>query len=540
MKSTSVSSLWQGYDRKAIPLDTRVVKTFDEKKCTTEYVFFNGEATVQGCTRVFGMYFRNKTPNGASIIVMNDVTAPFERKHVDLFLLRGYHVLLLDYAGKREDKGYYTVYPDSLSLANYYMDPDCVVKTSSRLKSTCWYVWTTVMLRGITFLESLPETNPGKINLFGEKMGAFQVWKTVYVEPNVCCGVALNNSGYIAKPFDEDSSFFFQTCLDNINYAQQISVPVLIQVSTNANDNSMDYMNNLYTVIKSSKCKFSISERSNDEIGFYQKDNIEIFMSYFNFGKTVLPFYPEIKPRQTGHDLYYDVKVDESMEVEEIELLVSQGIENDAYKNWHSYKMSATDVGYTAKVSVADNREEISAFVNVKYKNSLSVSSEIIKNIPLLIGVKNSPITRTRLLYTPEYGLDEWTSLKGMNVDEPILKMRKGYLGIPGVSSLSNSLTTFKLGDPSFSGVNKSTLQILFYSKKNQTIIFTVTKQDGNSFTEYYYSTALFANSEWVKLDLSADMFKSMGGTLENWDNIVAFTVESEAQIIVNSLIWIG
>jgi hypothetical protein len=540
MKSTSVSSLWQGYDRKAIPLDTRLIKSIDEKYCTTEYVYFNGEATVQGCTRVFGMYFRNKTPNGASIIVMNDVAAPLSRKHVDLFLLRGYHVLLLDYAGKRADKGYYTVYPDSLSLANYFLDSDCVVKTSSKLKTTCWYVWTTVMLRGITFLESLPETDASKINLFGEKLGAFQVWKTAYVEPAVCCGIALNNSGYVAKPFDEDSSFFFQTCLDNINYAQQITVPVLIQVSTNANDNSMDYMNNLYTVIKSAKCKFSISERSNDEIGYYQKDNIEIFMSYFNFDKAALPFYPEIKPRQTGHDLYYDVKVDESMQVEEIELFVSQGIENDAFKNWHSYKMLPADSGYTAKVSVADNREEISAFVNVKYENSLSVSSEIIKNIPLLIGVKNSPITRTRLLYTPEYGLDEWTSLKGMNVNEPVLKMRKSSMGISGVSSISNSLTTYKLGDPSFSGVNKSTLQILLYSKKNQGITFTVTQQDDNSFTEYYYTTHLFANSEWVKLDLSADMFKSMGGTLENWDKIVAFTVESEAQIIVNSLIWIG
>ena len=169
MDAMSVSSLWRNYDRKAVPLHTTVIKSEEEENCTIEYVFFNGEATFDGCVRVYGEYYKNKTPNGASVIVMNDVEKPMDRKHVNLFLDRGYHVLLLDFAGERKEKGYFTVYPTTLKRANYFSNPKTLTDTEHKLKTTCWYVWTTVMLRGITFLESKSETDPKKINLFGEK-----------------------------------------------------------------------------------------------------------------------------------------------------------------------------------------------------------------------------------------------------------------------------------------------------------------------------------------------------------------------------------
>lgn len=540
METTSVSALWERYDRKALPLDVTVLSQKEETLCTIKYLYFNGEGTIYGCTRIYGEYFYNKRPNGASVIVMNDADALMDRRHVDLFLKRGYHVLLLDYVGKRESKGYFTVYPEPLKLANYFMDKNCLTKTDVKLKTTCWYVWTTVMLRGITLLESFPETNPKKINVFGEKLGAFQVWKTVCVEPNVCCGIALNNSGYVDLPFSEDAEFNYQTCLNNLAYAQQCEVPVLIQISTNAEDNSLEYMNNLYMIIKNTKCKFSITERANNEIGFMQKDNIEIFMNYYNFGKSILPYYPELKPVQREHILYYYVDVDKSMDVEKIELFVSQGIENDAYKNWHSYPLDVEGEKYVAKVSVPNNKQEMQAFVNVKYKDSISVSSEIVTNIPLLMGVKSTPVTKSRLVYTADYGLDEWTSKKGIEVyDAPILRMKKGTHAISGVTSMANTLTTYKLGDPSFSGVNKNILQILFYSRKNQVITFTATAKSGKEFKDYVYSQPLYVKNDWEKLDLYAIYFKSEQGVMEDWGDVVALTIDTSDPIIVNSIIWI-
>ena len=63
MDAMSVSSLWRNYDRKAVPLHTTVIKSEEEENCTIEYVFFNGEVTLDGCVRVYGEYYKNKTPN---------------------------------------------------------------------------------------------------------------------------------------------------------------------------------------------------------------------------------------------------------------------------------------------------------------------------------------------------------------------------------------------------------------------------------------------------------------------------------------------
>lgn len=539
METMSVSSLWSNYDRKALPLDTTVLKRAEEENCTIEYVFFNGEATVDGCVRVYGEYYKNKNPNGASVIVMNDVEMLMDRKHVDLFLERGYHVLLLDFAGERKEKGYFTIYPKPLKRANYFQNPATLTDTENKLKTTCWYVWATVMLRGITFLESKSETDATKINLFGEKLGAFQVWKTAFVESGVCCAIVLNNSGYVSLPFSEDANFNYQTCLDNSSYAQQVKVPVLIQVTTNASDNSIDYMNALYGMVSNPNCKFSISERSDNQMGYRQWDNVKLFMDHYNFGQGKLPHFPEIKPIQKDHQLYYEVKCDQSLQIEHIEVFASQGIDNDAYKNWRSYTPEIDGEIYRVRVNVPSNKQEMSAFVNIKYKDSLCVSSDIVKNIPYLMGVNATPIKSSRLLYTSEYGLDEWTSNKGLVNGESALRMKRGYHSINGVTSLSNSLTTYKLGDPSYSGAGKSILQIMLYSRSNQNLSFSITRRIKDTFKKYYYITTLYAHNDWVKLDLSATNFKSLDGMNEDWENIVCITIDSEEPIIINSMLWV-
>ena len=79
METTSVSSLWERYDRKALPLDVTVLSQKEETLCTIKYLYFNGEGTIYGCTRIYGEYYYNKRPNGASVIVMNDVEALMDR-----------------------------------------------------------------------------------------------------------------------------------------------------------------------------------------------------------------------------------------------------------------------------------------------------------------------------------------------------------------------------------------------------------------------------------------------------------------------------
>jgi hypothetical protein len=155
------------------------------------------------------------------------------------------------------------------------------------------------------------------------------------------------------------------------------------------------------------------------------------------------------------------------------------------------------------------------------------------------MGVNSTPIKTSRLLYTSEYGLDEWTSNVGLATGESVLKMRRGYHGITGVSSISNSLTTYKLGDPSYNGAGKSLLQMMVYSKRNQEVSFIITRRIKDTFKKYYYTKIIYAHNDWVKIDLTATDFKSLSGMNEDWANVVAITIESEDQLIINSMLWV-
>ena len=122
----------------------------------------------------------------------------FDDTYSDLLIKCGYNVLVVDYAGKTDGE-LYTIYPFSLEKANYNVFPETITELPDNPKQSCWYVWATLMMRGITFLEAQPEITKGKISVFGVKMGAFQIWKTAYLCKDLACGVALFNSGYVPE-----------------------------------------------------------------------------------------------------------------------------------------------------------------------------------------------------------------------------------------------------------------------------------------------------------------------------------------------------
>ena len=120
MELITAQALWKDYDLRALPLSETVLSIEHKERYTIEYIYFNGEATVDGCTRIYAqLYTPSSIPSGASVVLMNDVDEPFDTTYVDLLVSCGYTVLVVDYAGKR-DEGRHTLYPQSLSYANYF------------------------------------------------------------------------------------------------------------------------------------------------------------------------------------------------------------------------------------------------------------------------------------------------------------------------------------------------------------------------------------------------------------------------------------
>ena len=114
MELITAKTLWKDYDPRNIPLDETVLITEYNEKYSVKHVYFNGEATGDGCTRIYArVYVPASIPSGAAVVLMNDIETPFDTTYTEMLLDCGYTVLVPDYAGKRTE-GRFTIYPRSL------------------------------------------------------------------------------------------------------------------------------------------------------------------------------------------------------------------------------------------------------------------------------------------------------------------------------------------------------------------------------------------------------------------------------------------
>ena len=104
MELITAQTLWKDYNPRNIPLSETVLSTEYTDKYSVKHVYFNGEATGDGCTRIYArLYSPASIPTGASAVLMNDIETPFDPTYIDMLIDCGYTVLALDYAGKRDE-----------------------------------------------------------------------------------------------------------------------------------------------------------------------------------------------------------------------------------------------------------------------------------------------------------------------------------------------------------------------------------------------------------------------------------------------------
>ena len=90
MELFTTATLWKNYDRRAQPLDVTVIDTEEKEGYSVEYVFFNGDPCADGCARIFAHYYRPDNPNGAGVVLMNDVMDVFDETYVFMLTSLGY------------------------------------------------------------------------------------------------------------------------------------------------------------------------------------------------------------------------------------------------------------------------------------------------------------------------------------------------------------------------------------------------------------------------------------------------------------------
>lgn len=541
MELITAQTLWKDYDPRSLPLGETVLSIENEERYTVKHIYFNGEATGDGCTRIYArLYTPASIPSGASVVLMNDIETPFDPTYINILTDCGYTVIVPDYAGKREGKGLFTIYPDSLKRANYYTEDSGYYRLPVNPKLSCWYVYTSVMLRCYAYLESQPGLDKNRIAFFGVKRGGHQVYKAAYVMPDAACAVALFNTSYIPNGPDLNSNdaMVYNACLANASYTPIAKVPLYIVESSNNRENSLFKTNDIYKV-SSEKVRFFIAEHSDNTLSPEQRKSVLAFMNEKCFKHDILPEPPELDAKNSDRSLYYEVKVYDKENVEKIGLYYSYGDMEGTYRNWSRLNLErVSEDEYITKADVYVLKDETSAFVSVRYHSGVTLTSEIVTRVPYMMGVAAKEIVRSRLVYDVDMGTDDWL-ISSDRGGEGEISIKEGCNGIQGVTSSVNTITTLKIGDIHTCGNRDSLLQLLVYSKEIQTLTVKVTCKTDNGYVTYSALKRTESYAEWSKITLSVEEFKSPEGPMDGWDEAVSITVDSESELLVNTLLWI-
>jgi hypothetical protein len=331
----------------------------------------------------------------------------------------------------------------------------------------------------------------------------------------------------------------FKAALDNLSYCPHLKCPLFIQLASNEQNSSLDRMNGLYNATTSPHGSLlSISPKTDRFLAPEEAGNVGTFLDTV-FKNAPLVSEPLLTARGSGGSLYLNIAVDISREIESVKLYVAHSQPLSAYRHWMNHNIEMTGINeYISKVKVFSESEPVYAFVNVKYKDYLSVSSAVLETVPKHLNVTAAAFILKRRIYDSEMGVSEWQAARAQAfTGENPLKTETGPFMIDGVTSDTNALSTFVLADKQYRGEPDASLQLTVFSPLDQTAEFIITA--GKSFTRYSCFKKLSPGEGWFKISLPAQEFRSPDGFLEDFNEVIVFEVRGESKFLINSVLWV-
>lgn len=513
-----------------MPLSVSVISSEENDGTVLERLYFSGERTAMGVTRVYARLYIPPEKKPPVVIVMDDFSADIADFDARPLTDKGYAVLIVDYAGAC-DKERYTIYPKALDFADYFKNPEQIETVPNTVKQNCWYVWTTVLLRALTFVESDGRLSD-EIGLLGVGGGVNQVLKVAALE-NVKCAVAMFSPGPVIEGADTDINF--KALLDNSGYVPLCKIPVLNVVGSNDEDGYFDRLGGV-CLLADGEYYMTVGERLGKALTPRQTETVRLWLGrHLKMGMRPEMSPPELSARQSERLLYYEINAGADRHVSKAELFVSYSETDCAHRNWRKVIPLLAGTGdYIAKVPVYDPTKPIYAFGVVTYEGGFVFSTPLLVKTPALLGVSADKLVKSRLLYDSDSGTDDFISPRGGDN----VRMEEGAYSIMGVCSLDGELATYKIGDMQYRAERDSILQLIVYSEKPQTAEFVVRVASGDEIVEYVCKKKIERDANWTKLTLGTDDFKSKEGTLMSFADAVYFCVRAD-KLLINTMLWV-
>lgn len=598
-KIISALTLWKEYDL-THPLDESILREVVDAETGLAYsvVEFNGREAVDGRVRIFAYFAR---PEGnkrcPAILLLKEADKPLDVELMNYFVQKGYAVLMPDYSGNmqpvpeqetvvkpkglfakavavveeveepQDEVGERTVYPRSLSYANYGSARGLYDVEGISALNTCWFEWTYVALYSLKFLRFREDI--GNIGVVGIRMGGEIAWK-IMLSSDVACGVTVNSAGWLSAKgtnrfFDNTQGMSTEerhryiAGVDSQSYAPFVKCPVLMLCALSDYEFDYDRAYETYARIGSASGvdghAIVYSPDSGACIGQDGLKDMSLFLEKNLKGREVfIPDHMAVQVTEVGGKLVVEATGDPEGIIDEMGICYAETAENirSIYREWQCvYKKNATNItdnkiSHTITPFAGSPCSFVYAYA--KYLNGFKVTSKVLckqfKNVA-------SGSDGSRMLFSGK-DLDcfsvahhEDYSVASIFLEkEAQLKLVSGYGGILGAYSVGG-IKTYKISSPKYVAKEGAMLKFDVYMKQTDTLHVDVEVATENGGVEHYFSPVIVkGGGKWKRIILEAMDFKSKtsGKPLEAFSlgRGLSFRVENEdTEYAITNILWL-
>lgn len=565
------------------------------EKFPSTTVHYNGRKTQDGQVRVFATYSRPATGDKFPAVLLlsgAEDTEAQKRELIGYFVSKGYAVLAPDYCGDpyanpkvlsmdqlvkgkstskkgtktdeeqgEEKSAEYTVYPPSLSYANYASVAG-LYSLESTAEKTCWFEWLGVALASIKYLKTLSEIT--NIGVIGNRIGGEIAWKTM-LSPDVKCGVPINAFGWQSYlNFDKfgenpesamnENRRCYIAGIESQSYAPFVKCPVLILCAMR--DGGCDYdraYDTFSRIGQSDGSAIFYSSESGECIGSHGLKNMELFLErHLKDREIYIPKPVQLNFASLDGEPALDAVFDEDGILEEVGVYYAETGEHteSEFRNWQQVYKSVGKPAHRLSVPIHpfNGASYGFAYAYGKYINGFRTVSKIAAKKfenPVKVPVKNHVIFSGGA--TDCFGVANCVSsaLGGIFLEADVVPRRvTGYGNLQGVYSPAG-LKTYKISSPSNIAEENALLKFDAYSKQNVTLVLMieVVERYGES-KRYQYVCDVAGGGKWKRIIVHAKDFKNAmtGEPLQSFANGLSLSfraVETDVEFAVTNILWL-
>lgn len=583
----NLDELWAGFDPRKDPLDTEVLKEWEQDGVVCRVVRYQVGVLKGAPSRVAAFY---AAPKGASKIPglvqlhgggqsasLDSVVTDAKRGYASISLNWGGNRLNFGssketYGGPQTDWGKLdATHPPQRNKTNHFvgaLTPDeFTLDAVESPRNSNWFLVLMAARLAITFLEQQPEVNATRIGAYGHSMGGKLTTDLAGIDRRVraavpSCGGAgdLSEHDKASVPGGMSSrlSAMELACVSDNAYIPRIECPILWLSPTNDFHAHIDHMAWNWRNLPDDRVRFSISphlnHRHTDEHAFTQ----HLFFEEHLKGAFKMPKTPQFSLALKTADGVPLAKVtpDESRPVQRVEIYYSLD-PHELTRFWRD--AGAVKVGdhWQAACPVMSPAQPIFAFANVTYemppeyakvpapraeekRDVFAMSSRVLSAAPahlLAAGVKATD--------KPDRSIDDgvrgWHDWYRLNWGHPPLWIA----------------TTRKLKDAKWRGPDGAKLVFEIKSETDNALVVTVNTNAWGAFAsgkpavDYTAVKPVKRSADWQTVSVALDEFTATDpkttAPLANWRTVTELsispngtTVKDGQRVKVDGKAWLG